>query len=600
MDGSTTPEPINPAAEWVSIDSLVGWADNPRKNADAIGPVAASIARFGFAAPILARLQNREIIAGHTRWEAAKQLGLAEVPVRWLDLSETEARALALADNRLGELADWDDAKLSEILRELSAAEVPIDDLGWADEELARLVGTTVGEHQRGPPGPPAPAAPGAATIRLGDCREVMREYPDATFDSVVCDPPYGLSEAPSVEEVHEILSCWMAGNPYDGRSKGFMGREWDAFVPGPEVWREVFRVLKPGGHLVAFGGTRTIDWLMLALRMAGFEVRDLGEWQYANGFPKSLDVSRAIVDGAGERRGDRRADGPFGGNVNIGGGVRIVDRGTPVTEEAQRWAGWGTALKPAVEPWVLARRPFDGTIAECVAKHGVGGLNIDVCRFAPGDPMNIGPNGTVPSVAGEGRSTGSESGAGAQVYGNRELVDFDGHPLGRWPANLVHCAKPSRAEREAGCGHLPVTDGAAAVGRKPGSKGLKHARAGASRTIRSPGADDGGHIGVGVRNAHPTLKPIRLMAWLVRLVTPPGGRCLDPFMGSGTVGCAAVPQGFRYDGIEIAPEYHRISEARIAHWSHVGIADMVGPSPVVEDPDPDSAIVVDGDGHIR
>jgi len=259
-----------------------------------------------------------------------------------------------------------------------------------------------------------------------------------------------------------------------------------------------------------------------IALRLAGFEIRDCGQWARWTGFPKSLDVSKAI----------------------------------DATDPAKRWAGWGTALKPAVEPWYLARRPLEGTVASNVLRWGTGALNIDACRFAPGDPMWPGPQDDEVATH-SGRATGEGTGAGSEVYrrlGPKVPGQSSGQRLGRWPANLVHVPGASRAERDAGCDGLPAKPGHDAVSREEGSAGAASPRAGAGRAAEA------------VKNYHPTVKPVELMRWLVRLVTPPGGVVLDPFMGSGTTGMAAAGQGFRFVGVELDPEHLRIARARIAY----------------------------------
>lgn len=621
---------LEPAAFWLEADSLVLWDKNPRID-QPIEEVALSIWRLGFGAPIVARVENRQIIAGHTRIKAfrwcqeqvwtgsswAKRTeadgpfrcrdapGPGLVPVRFVDVTEAEAQALALADNRLGEKALWDDDGLAKALRELGSWGFDTTGLGWDPGEIEEIL---TPEAPPTSPGevPPAKPIPGSARVLLGRCEVRMREIPDNSMDSSVSDPPYGLSSPPPVEDV---LRAWMAGEVFKYDRPGFMGKEWDSFVPGPEVWREVYRCLKPGGHVVAFSGTRTVDWLILALRLAGFEIRDVGQWCHWNGFPKSVDISK-MLDGADRIGASRdrslrftewmRSTGLSAKKINQitstnMGSHYLTDKEqpsvatadlfdllrpflpsvpeeieelvrwrtvesenmkrrevtAPFTDEAKRWSGWGTAIKPAIEPWVLARKPIEGTLADNVLKYGVGGLNVEACCFADGDPMWPGPTGG--------------------------LGSGDPRPLnGRFPANLIHCPKPGRTEREAGCGHLPRHAPPAVDHAGDGARGDAKPRAGAGRTVRSWGTDTGGHLSKGgLHNNHPTLKPIRLMAWLTRLVTPPGGSVLDPFAGSGTVGCAAVPQGFKYTGIEIDPNFCRIAEARIGHWAAVGIENL-------------------------
>ena len=411
-------------------------------------------------------------------------------------------------------------------------------------------------------------------TLHAGDCRDVMRDYPADHFDSIVSDPPYGLS---------------------------FMGKGWDRGVPGEEFWREALRVAKPGAHLLAFGGSRTFHRLTVAIEDAGWEIRDVVCWLYGSGFPKSLDVSKAIdrvngetdrlhrftawmrttgvtarqidavtqtnmgshyltagtqpaiptaalwqrlrplcgdvpawVDALVERiAAEREVIGTKSGNLLAVApgqandrGATLLDLTAPATADAQQWAGWGTALKPAWEPVIVARKPLVGTVAANVTRYGTGAINIDGCRV--------------------------------------------GDETGRWPANVMHdgsdevvagfpadegrffyCAKASRTDREEGCDHLPARTGAEAVERDDDTAGLQSPRAGAGRTADT------------VRNFHPTVKPTDLMRYLARLVTPPDGLLLDPFMGSGSTGKGALLEGFRFVGIDLDPAHVAIAEAR-------------------------------------
>lgn len=386
-------------------------------------------------------------------------------------------------------------------------------------------------------------------SVHLGPCLDLLRSLPDASVDAVVTDPPYGLGKPPPPLEV---MAAWLAGQEYRPRGGGFMGQEWDSFVPGPETWTECYRVLKPGGHLVAFAGTRTVDWMALSVRLGGFEVRDMIGWTYFSGFPKSLDVSKAIDAAAGVERevvGERCVfvdNWTKAGRQHGGQSTYPVPITAPATPAARQWSGWGTALKPSIEPAVLARKPLDGTVAQTVLRHGTGALNIDGCRFAPGDAAWVGPGGIAGARSSGGFSASPIYGASAGVC-DRMYTD-------RWPANLYACPKASRSERERGCDGLPSRSEAEAVGRKEGSAGAQSPRAGAGGSVES------------VRNHHPTVKPVRLMRWLCRLVTPPGGVVLDPFLGSGTTGVAATLEGFRFLGVEREPDYHRIAVARIAH----------------------------------
>lgn len=401
-----------------------------------------------------------------------------------------------------------------------------------------------------------------AVTLFHGDCLEVLASLPDCSVDSVVTDPPYGL---------------------------GFMGREWDDLPPGVEFAAECLRVLKPGGHMLAFGGSRTWHRLTCAIEDAGFEIRDSIAWLYGSGFPKSLDVSKAIDKAAGaEREVTGRTVTPFKvdaaasrgtsleGSVNgdfskqtDDGGYRYTEHTAPATPDAQRWQGWGTALKPAFEPIVVARKPLAGTVAANVLAYGTGALNVDGCRIQSG-----------PSVGGSssGRK-GTRDDVGEFGYDatqiDRELV------AGRWPSNVVlDESQAAELDRQSGTSR----DGVAVNRNRAEGYGTYEASAYTFEPGKRPDQGYGGEGGASrffptfryepkaptaerPRNdttAHPTVKPLDLMRWLVRLVTPPGGTVLDPFAGSGTTAEACIVEGFNCIAIERETDYLPLIVARL------------------------------------
>lgn len=377
--------------------------------------------------------------------------------------------------------------------------------------------------------------------IRLGDCRDIIATIPDCSIDSIVTDPPYEL---------------------------GFMGKKWDnsGIAYDVNLWTECLRVLKPGGHLLAFGGTRTYHRMTCAIEDAGFEIRDSIHWLYGSGFPKSHDVSKAIDKVAGaEREVTRRVVAgiaPGHGNyVNYNGPKPVVDvRDNPATDAARQWEGWGTALKPAHEPIVVARKPRPGTVAANVLEHGTGALNIDGARVEHG--------GDIANSSGSGQGAGYEAhNHEGRIYGNGlGGIVAEPHAKGRWPANVItdgsieaewvryfYCAKPSKAERNAVLDALPEGDRVFM-----GSSG---------RTFKDGEWVETHSEPIKRANFHPTVKPLALMRYLVRLVTPPGGTVLEPFAGSGTTLAAAILEGFNSIGCELTDDYLPIIQGRIA-WA--------------------------------
>jgi site-specific DNA-methyltransferase (adenine-specific) len=393
-----------------------------------------------------------------------------------------------------------------------------------------------------------------AWTIHHGDCREVMATLDAESVDAIVCDPPYGLS---------------------------FMGKGWDHGVPGVEFWTEALRVAKPGAHLLAFGGTRTYHRLACAIEDAGWEIRDCVMWVYGSGFPKSHDVSKAIDKAAGADRevtGATRRGAQVQSTGRYGAWGDGITPTAPATDAVRQWSGWGTALKPAWEPIMVARKPLVGTVAENVLRHGTGGINVDGCRVG----MSHADRKKIDSATWVGRNNYQD---GKEVYGDYATDGTDqqmqSHPAGRWPANLIHDGSeevvglfPSNVKggtwnRTAGARHFN-NDGEPTDYQTSGSDGTTGSAARffyCAKASRSDRGDD---------NKHPTVKPTALMRYLCRLVTPPGGIVLDPFTGSGSTGKGAVLEGFQFIGIEREAEYVEIAKARIA-------AVESGPGPLFE-----------------
>jgi site-specific DNA-methyltransferase (adenine-specific) len=392
------------------------------------------------------------------------------------------------------------------------------------------------------------------------------------SVDSVVTDPPYGLK---------------------------FMGKAWDHGVPGVEFWEAALRVAKPGAHLLAFGGTRTFHRLACAIEDAGWDLRDTIMWVYGSGFPKSLDVSKAIDKAAGAERevvGPNKFEHLNGkANANCYGEASRPEETAPATDAARQWEGWGTALKPAWEPIIVARKPLAGTVAANVLRFWTGAMNVNGCRV-----------GTERVTTSRTTALGRMNDDGWQPKPQRH----DG--LGRWPANLVHDGSeevqagfpddagggiptgqrdsPSWGGGGGWAGYKSQTGHAdqgsasrffycAKASKQDRDEGLEGWEASGDRPLgisQWEGQTNGSGKPMGPskpsRNHHPTVKPTDLMRWLVRLVTPPGGLVWDPFMGSGSTGKAAMLEGFRFAGADLDPEHVEIARARIAHAARQGL----------------------------
>ena len=478
--------------------------------------------------------------------------------------------------------------------------------------------------------------------INHGDCVTFMKQLPDSCIDAIVCDPPYELS-----------FGQWV---------------EWDrtGVQFSVNMWKEALRVLKPGAHALIFGATKKYHRLGYAVEEAGLEIIDSIHWVHGSGFPKSLDIAKAIDKRNGVWRG--RAGAPLSSNKSMGGpNYERTDKGDPVTDAAKQWDGWGTALKPAHEPIMMVRRGIDGVIIDNVMEHGTGGINIDACRVGSerrtNQPAGNKPGGNslrmslvgmptdaeptevmgrwpanfvlthsaacrkidvdvVPGDARAGRAMGKRPGGfasvgadsgdsmpNARVYGDEELSVYecapecpvaaldvqsgirrsgsrkagvrktigygeqskgDGgpavegsngtasrfFPVFEWDPDtdfpFMYCAKASPSERDEGLDALP---------ERIADPYAQHR----GRRMEDKSRFDGKPPKRG-RNIHPTVKPINLLRWLCRLITPPGGIILDPFMGSGSTGIAAIREGFRFLGYECEFDYYEIAMARLQH----------------------------------
>ena len=438
----------------------------------------------------------------------------------------------------------------------------------------------------------------GDVRLYLGDCIEVMAEMDAESVDAVVTEPPYGLEfmgkgwDSFGADTRQRDDATFTSGNRRHGLVRhgiggsygGDTGGAMRAFEQWCETWAlEAYRVLKPGGHLLAFGGTRTYHRLTCGIEDAGFEVRDCLSWLYGSGFPKSLDVSKAIDKAAGQQGEVVRQYETAIGGVTMNGG-RGQWRGTithraPATDAAREWQGWGTALKPGWEPCVVARKPLAGTVAANVQAHGTGALNGDGCRI---DYANDADRPTQE----EWNRMGSSGAAGANGFAgqfSKGMKDAYAEgkipvPQGRWPANVV-LDEQAAAMLDAQSGESRSTQSmrgelhGSIYGGGNGPSGPSTIRGhddtgGASRFFYTAKASRSDRSTNGANNTHPTVKPTDLMRWLVRLVTPPGGVVLDPFAGSGSTLVAARAEGVRCIGIEREDEYARIIAARLSQLS--------------------------------
>lgn len=396
--------------------------------------------------------------------------------------------------------------------------------------------------------------------LYLGDCLEVLKTLPENSIDSIVTDPPYGLS---------------------------FMGKKWDYDVPSVEIWKECLRVLKPGGHLLAFSGSRTYHRMAVRIEDAGFEIRDQVMWVYGSGFPKSMNIGIQVDKKLGNQRevvgekvrGDvekakQNGAGYLADPANRNNTKQFGYGTQTITKGNSEWEGWGTALKPAHEPIVMARKPLsEKTVVDNVLEWGTGGINIDDSRIGVGDNDDI--------FAKNPHTKGGFGHGDASIYGDSKGSEDYDPTQGRFPANVIF-------DEEAG----KILDEQSGTTKDSGATSRFFYCPKTSKTDRNEGLDGfelkqtvGGGGGIGdyiddvnsasgkfgsekapSKNNHPTVKPTDLMLYLIRLVTPKGGTTLDPFMGSGSTGKAAARGNFKFIGIEREQDFYNIAQARITH----------------------------------
>jgi len=403
-----------------------------------------------------------------------------------------------------------------------------------------------------------------------GDCLDKLKELKDNSVDSVVTDPPYHLTSiVKRFGKKDSAPAQYGSDGAFQRASKGFMGKEWDGgdIAFRTEVWEECLRVLKPGGYLLSFGGTRTYHRMTVAIEDSGFEIRDCIFWTYGSGFPKSHNIGKAVDKLQGNERevvGSRKLQGTTLHEGNFRKNHDEID----LTKGNSEWEGWGTALKPAVEPIVMARKPFKGSVAQNVLEWGTGGINIDECRIKYQSEDDKWKNNL--QISTENSNNGWKRDA------HKKPIERESNSQGRFPANLILDEEAGKLldeqsgklNKQAKCktdnksgwqNEYVGGDKVNSVERK-----LYLDEGGASRFFYCPKVSKRERNEGIQKNTHPTLKPVDLMAYLVRMVTPKGGVVLDPFMGSGSTGKAAVREGMSFIGIEREDEYMEIAEGRI------------------------------------
>jgi site-specific DNA-methyltransferase (adenine-specific) len=399
---------------------------------------------------------------------------------------------------------------------------------------------------------------------------EFLKSQPDNSIDSIVTDPPYGIS---------------------------FMGKSWDYDVPNVDTWKELMRVLKSGGHIIVACGTRTQHRMAVNIEDAGFEIRDIVAWVYGSGFPKSLNIGKAVDKLQGNER-EVVGESRNGSNSLMGGlSNKLTETTQLVTKGNSPYEGWGTALKPAMELWTLARKPLsEKTVAENVLKWGTGGINIDECRVGngTGETKKV----KYPNIKGDNYNQNHKA------YSEIEKVEYEVTDNGRFPANFIHDGSDEVVDMfpdsKSNWKNKDIHKGDSGIANNFGASGITGNHyddsgsasrffytAKASKSERNAGLDgfekkvnagsyqfrtDGSLDGKPTApkaNFHPTVKPVALMRYLARLITPKGGVVLDPYMGSGSTGVACMQEGFNFIGVEMDKEYFEIAKARIEHWTN-------------------------------
>lgn len=556
------------------------WRLHPDTQREALGAV---LGQVGWVQRVIVNQRTGLLVDGHLRVELAAAAG-EEVPVTYVDLDEDEEALVLATLDPLAALAETDDERLAELLAGLDDMEPALQSLldGLAE-------GADEPESDGGDPPPPRDLSieptpvRGSWAVHVGDANEVIPTL-EGVFDAVLSDPPYGLS---------------------------FMSRGWDHSVPGPDLWAKVLDKLRPGASVFAFGGTRTFHHLATAIEEAGFEVRDQLIWMYGEGFPKNHDVSKGIDKAAGVERevlgtvegGGRLSGDPDYESTDYGGGWHGVKITEPATEEAKRFDGYGTALKPAYEPICWGMKPVDESFANNATEHGVAGLHIR--RGRVGDELRHNPsagelmpdpeadeaqqlaedegrdtvgrwpaNVILDEAAGEALDAQAGDrgggygvrGASSHIYGGgKGFTGATGDRVGYGdeggPSRFFYCPKASAYERDAGLADFDPVSGSEITGRKKGSAGAR-ASAYAGTTERER------------RNTHPTVKPVELIRYLAGLLLPPPRadgqprRILVPFSGSGSemIGCMLAGWD-EVIGVELSEDFATIARARLDAW---------------------------------